>query len=206
MRELILIEILAMPAERSRGRHNPRVVKRKMSSFPTKVRAAPPPGQVFRYEEHIRIVAPVGPPADQGSPPSAAPQEWTGKAPDEKGLSADRSAPVLAGACPLLARQQPVAHRFLRTPQPEPERLPSMGSSFAPDVQDGTLTDVRNLKSTVLGLVCPISLPRLEVGAVKQLLSLEGSLLGQVVGIWAAASPETGASEECPVKPCRRRG
>ena len=29
----ILIEILAEPAERSRGRHNPRVVKRKMSTF-----------------------------------------------------------------------------------------------------------------------------------------------------------------------------
>ena len=41
MRELILVEILAVPAERSRGRHNPRVVKRKMSSFPTKARAAP---------------------------------------------------------------------------------------------------------------------------------------------------------------------
>jgi len=27
MRELILLEILAVPAERSRGRHNPRVVK-----------------------------------------------------------------------------------------------------------------------------------------------------------------------------------
>ena len=74
MDELILIEIMAVPAERSCGRHNPRVVKRKMSSFPTKARAAPPPGQVFRYEEHIRIVAPVGPPADQGSPPIAAPK------------------------------------------------------------------------------------------------------------------------------------
>jgi len=74
MYELILIEIIAVPAERSRGRHNPRVVKRKMSSFPTKARAAPPSGQVFHYEEHIRIVAPVDPPADQGSPPIAAPK------------------------------------------------------------------------------------------------------------------------------------
>ena len=60
MRELILVEILAVPAERSRGRHNPRVVKRKMSSFPTKARAAPPSGRVFRYEDHIRVVAPPG--------------------------------------------------------------------------------------------------------------------------------------------------
>ena len=35
MVELILIEIMAVPAERSRGKHRPRVVKRKMSSFPT---------------------------------------------------------------------------------------------------------------------------------------------------------------------------
>jgi hypothetical protein len=74
MHELILIEIIAVPAERSRGRHNPRVVKRKMSSFPTKARAAPPSGQLFRYEEHIRIVAPAGSPADQVSPPAAAPK------------------------------------------------------------------------------------------------------------------------------------
>ena len=75
MHELILIEIIAVPAERSRGRHNPRVVKRKMSSFPTKARAAPPSGQLFRYEEHIRVVAPVGSPADQVSPPIAAPKK-----------------------------------------------------------------------------------------------------------------------------------
>ena len=59
MRELILLEILAVPAERSRGRHNPRVVKRKMSSFPTKTRAAPAPRQVFCYEERVRIIAPA---------------------------------------------------------------------------------------------------------------------------------------------------
>ena len=74
MRELILVEILAVPAERSRGRHNPRVVKRKMSSFPTKARAAPPSGQVFRYEHHIRVVAPPGPPAGQASIPAAPPE------------------------------------------------------------------------------------------------------------------------------------
>ena len=56
----ILIEILAEPAERSRGRHNPRVVKRKMSNFPTKSRSATPV-QRFRYDEHIVIVAPPEP-------------------------------------------------------------------------------------------------------------------------------------------------
>jgi hypothetical protein len=56
---LILVEIVALPAERSRGRHNPRVVKRRMSNFPTKTRAAPASRQRFRYEEHVRIVAPA---------------------------------------------------------------------------------------------------------------------------------------------------
>jgi hypothetical protein len=74
MRELILIEILAVPAERSRGRHNPRAVKRKMSSFPTKARAAPPSGRVFRYQDHIRVVAPPGPPAGQAPMPAAPPE------------------------------------------------------------------------------------------------------------------------------------
>jgi hypothetical protein len=60
MVRLIRLEIVAVPAEQSRGRHNPRVVKRKMSSFPTKARAVASSRPVFRSEEHIRIVAPVG--------------------------------------------------------------------------------------------------------------------------------------------------
>jgi hypothetical protein len=74
MRELILLEILAVPAERSRGRHNPRVVKRKMSSFPTKARAAPPSGRVLRYEDHVRVVAPPDPPAERAPMPAAPPE------------------------------------------------------------------------------------------------------------------------------------
>lgn len=74
MRELILLEVLAVPAERSRGRHNPRVVKRKMSSFPTKARAAPPSGRVFRYEDHVRVVAPPDPPAERAPMPAAPPE------------------------------------------------------------------------------------------------------------------------------------
>jgi hypothetical protein len=75
MVELVLIEIAAVPAERSRGRHNPRVVKRKMSGYKTKARAAPASGRVFRYEDHIRVVAPAGSPERHGPPPprSAAP-------------------------------------------------------------------------------------------------------------------------------------
>ena len=68
MRELILVEILAAPAERSRGRHNPRVVKRKMSRFPTKARAAPAARQVICYRDHIRIVAPAADAAAQQDP------------------------------------------------------------------------------------------------------------------------------------------
>jgi hypothetical protein len=66
MHELVLIEIIALPAERSRGRHTPRVVKRKMSSFPTKARAAPGPPSCrrFRYSDLIRIVAPAPVPID----------------------------------------------------------------------------------------------------------------------------------------------
>jgi hypothetical protein len=73
MLELILIEITAVPAERSRGRHNPRVVKRKMSGFPTKARASPPPRQVFRYAEHVRIVAPAAGSERRSTPPIPTP-------------------------------------------------------------------------------------------------------------------------------------
>lgn len=75
MVELILIEILAVPAERSRGKHRPRVVKRKMSSFPTKSRAASVPRQVFHYDEQIRIVAPEDPPEPSVAPPTTSPTE-----------------------------------------------------------------------------------------------------------------------------------
>ena len=63
MTELILVEILAVPAEHSRGRHNPRVVKRKMSNFPTKSRcaASAAPSQCLRYDAHIVIIAPPEP-------------------------------------------------------------------------------------------------------------------------------------------------
>src|SRR3954447_17780398 len=64
MVDVVLSEILAVPAARSRRRHNPRAVKRKMSNFPTKSRAVPDPlpSQRIHYEDHIRIVAPVVPP------------------------------------------------------------------------------------------------------------------------------------------------
>jgi hypothetical protein len=73
MHDLILIEIIAVPAERSRGRHNPRVVKRKMSNFPTKARAAPgpPPCRRFQYRDHVRIVAPA---VAETAPAMAAPK------------------------------------------------------------------------------------------------------------------------------------
>ena len=74
MVELIRLEIVAVPAEQSRGRHNPRVVKRKMSSFPTKARAVASSRPVLRSEEHIRIVAPVGMP-ERRAPPTALPQQ-----------------------------------------------------------------------------------------------------------------------------------
>ena len=63
MTEVILIEIVAVPAERSRGRHNPRVVKRKMNNFPSRCAASAAPSQRFRYDEHIVVVAPSEPSA-----------------------------------------------------------------------------------------------------------------------------------------------
>jgi hypothetical protein len=59
---LILAEIRAVPAERSRGRHNPRVVKRKMSNFPTRSRAAASDQRRWRYEDHIHVLPPAAPP------------------------------------------------------------------------------------------------------------------------------------------------
>jgi hypothetical protein len=81
MTEVILIEIVAVPAERSRGRHNPRVVKRKMSNFPTRSRCAAP-SQRFRYDEHIVVVAlpePIAPatPGRKRATPTASPPART---------------------------------------------------------------------------------------------------------------------------------
>lgn len=59
MLAVILVEIRAVPADQSRERHNPRVVKRKMSNFPTRSRAAPVGTSRFRYEDHIQIMAPA---------------------------------------------------------------------------------------------------------------------------------------------------
>jgi hypothetical protein len=59
MVELILLEIVSVPAERSRGRHNPRAVKRKMSNFPTKSRAAPSSIQRIHYDDHIHLLVPA---------------------------------------------------------------------------------------------------------------------------------------------------
>jgi hypothetical protein len=73
MVELIRLEIVAVPAEQSRGRHNPRAVKRKMSSFPTKGRAAPGAHPPLHYPDHIRIVAPEEPDPAQTAAPSNPP-------------------------------------------------------------------------------------------------------------------------------------
>ncbi len=87
MHELILIEIIAVPAERRRGRHHPRGVKRKMSGFKTKARAAPVSSRVFRYEDHIRVVAPAVPP-ERRAPPPAARSEGRSKRSRAKGIAA----------------------------------------------------------------------------------------------------------------------
>ena len=70
----MLDEILQERVVSSRNRRNPRGVKRKMSSFPTKARAVASSRPVFRSEEHIRIVAPVGMPEFR-APPAALRQQ-----------------------------------------------------------------------------------------------------------------------------------
>jgi hypothetical protein len=80
MYELILLEIIAVRTEPRRGRRNPRVVKRKISNFPTKCRApSRTAGQpVLHYADHIRVVAPPEPPpkpAPRGHLPQSLPQE-----------------------------------------------------------------------------------------------------------------------------------
>ena len=73
MVEVILIEIVTVSAERSRGRHNPRGVKRKMSNFPTKSRTTPSGAvsQPFHYPDHICVVALPEPPAHPSSQAAA---------------------------------------------------------------------------------------------------------------------------------------
>ena len=75
MLAVILVEIRAVPADQSRGRHNPRVVKRKMSNFPTRSRAAPAGKSRFWYEDHIQIMAPAvpEPPTSAGDVPTPDP-------------------------------------------------------------------------------------------------------------------------------------
>lgn len=73
MQQMVLVEILAVPVEQSRGQHNPRAVKRKMSSFPTKGRAAPGEHKPLHYPDHIRIVAPEGPDPEQPATPLSPP-------------------------------------------------------------------------------------------------------------------------------------
>ena len=84
----ILLEILDQPAEQSRGRHNPRVVKRKMSNFTTSERAAPAPKGKLLYQEHIRVVAPPPMPSPQ-PPPSPPPLPLQEKKTPAKPKAAD---------------------------------------------------------------------------------------------------------------------
>jgi hypothetical protein len=84
MLAVVLVEIRSVPAERSRGRHNPRAVKRKMSGFPTRSRAAPACGDRFRYNEHIKILPPAVPEAVEpaSETPEPLPATPASSAPD----------------------------------------------------------------------------------------------------------------------------
>jgi hypothetical protein len=73
MHDLILAEIIALPVLPRRARSCPRAVKRKMSNFPTKSRAAASPGKrpASGSAEHIRVVAPPEPDPQSAPPPQA---------------------------------------------------------------------------------------------------------------------------------------
>jgi hypothetical protein len=86
MGELILLEIVSVPAERSRGRHNPRAVKRKMSNFPTKSRATPSSIQRIQYDDHIRLLVPA----------HSSPSQRAGHSQRRPGRSATYSAAAIA--------------------------------------------------------------------------------------------------------------
>ena len=126
----ILIEILAVPAESSRGRHNPRVVKRKMSNFPTKSRstARAAPSRSLRYDEHIVIVAPPEPiaPTTSWSPASGSYDP-----PDR--ARANQPPNLLAGPCSSLAGQRSAARRLLPTAEPVTTSLQRGRRPPAPD-------------------------------------------------------------------------
>src|SRR4051794_13871904 len=84
MLAVVLVEIRSVPAERSRGRHNPRVVKRKMSGFPTRSLAAPACGARSRYDEHIKVLPPAVPEAVEpaSKTPEPPPATAVSSAPD----------------------------------------------------------------------------------------------------------------------------
>src|SRR3954453_22015537 len=138
MTELILIEIAAAPAERSRGRHNPRVVKRKMSNFPTKSRSAaraapaPPPsppaqGLAPRRAHRHRRAARAGLTRD-GWPPTSGSHH----PPDPD--RANQSPNLLADPCSSVAGQRSAARRLLPTAQLEPAGLQRGRRPPAPDL------------------------------------------------------------------------
>jgi len=127
MTEVVLIEILAVPAERSRGRHNPRVVKRKMSNFPTKSRSAAGAAPCLRYDEHIVIVAP---------PEPIAPHHGWSQTSRSHGrpAGANQSPNLLAGPCSSVAGQRSAAPRLLPAAQLETAGLQRGRRPPAPDL------------------------------------------------------------------------
>ena len=126
MHEMILIEIIGTPAEHSRGRHNPRVVKRKMSNFPTKARAgpSPPSSQHFHYSDLVRIVAPVMP---ETKPIMVAPKVPRNHARCEPNAARSGSSTSGRGA-----GQRPVTRGLCRAPRPEVAHPASMDRPLAP--------------------------------------------------------------------------
>lgn len=123
----VLAAIRALPAERSRGRHNPRVVKRKMSNVPTRSRAAASERRRWCDEDHIHILPPAGQqplfpttpePASAAGPPTITVHQHAAT-PERHHVKAWRAS-------------TPIVNRLLPPSRPQPERLQPLGRPPTP--------------------------------------------------------------------------
>jgi hypothetical protein len=153
LRELygLLLVHLALPAESSRGRHSPRVVKRKMSDFPTKARAAPASSAPRRYARHIRIVAPPARRRSPGSPcrrRARSPHRGDAAKPPRTAAAGSSGTSTSATGGPATCREPPIAATTVWTCAPSTNGW--RGYAIAFGITQKTIGN--GLKSTVLPL------------------------------------------------------
>ena len=157
MTEVILIEIVAVPAERSRGRHNPRVVKRKMSNFPTRSCCSHPiPELPLRRAHRHRRAARAQCPTTAGHQrvvprPSASPCKPIAKRPGRPWFkpSGPAACRVLSTAISRTCHRAPSTSPSLSCARPSalpreqpPIRLRSTVLTLAPTLRHHTMNPV----------------------------------------------------------------